>query len=65
MQSSTPLTDKDYERINADLRSLEQIYADVQTAIRAGFECGPEDQLCRELKEKLAKIKQAYFPERP
>lgn len=65
MQSKSPLTDKDYEQINADLRALEQIHRDTQTALAAGFDCGPEDQLCRELKERLAKIKAAYFPERP
>ena len=65
MQTKEPYTERDYEKINEHLRNLEGLKVDIERALAAGFDCGPEDQKCQELKDRFAQIKKAYFPERP
>lgn len=61
----SPLTDQDYETINRDLNSIALLERQIALAERAGLDCSPENSLCAALKDKLSKIKSAYFPERP
>jgi len=62
---SGPLTDADYRKINQQLMELEHAYQEGQRAVAAGFPCDPEVAMCKELQDRLAAIKKAYFPERP
>ena len=60
-----PATERDYETINKHLREIEMRHGEVQTALKAGFDCAPEDELCQKVKARLQQIKAAYFPNRP
>jgi hypothetical protein len=64
-RSSAPLTDKDYERLNKTLTDLANIHMEIQRAGQAGFDCAPEDAMCKQLIESLSKVKAAYFPGKP
>lgn len=63
--SQGPLTDADYDKLNKALMALEATHAEVATALSAGLDCAAEDQMCRDYKDRLSRIKAAYFPERP
>lgn len=60
-----PLTEGDYQKINAALQGLENVYQEIQLAAQAGLECSAEDQLCRDLQKRLSDIKAVYFPMHP
>ncbi len=59
-----PLTEHDLEQINAALVEIESAEGIIAQAKAAGIELGPQEVQARETKEKLLRIKQAFFPGR-
>lgn len=64
-QISGPLTENDYNKINAALQGLENEKHSIGMALQAGLDCAQEDQLCQDLHKRLAQIKSVYFPMHP
>jgi hypothetical protein len=60
-----PLGDKDYEAINRQLTQLAALRTDIAKARQAGFQCDEHDQMCQFLQQRLAQVKNAYFPTKP
>ncbi len=59
-----PLTEHDLEQINAALVEIESAEGIIAQAKRAGIDLGRQEVDARETKEKLLRIKQAFFPGR-
>ena len=59
-----PLTEHDLEQINAALVEIESAEGIIAQAKRAGIDLGRQEVEARETKEKLLRIKQAFFPGR-
>ena len=59
-----PLTDQDLNKINEALVEIESAEAIIAQAKRAGIDLTPQETLARETKEKLLRIKNAFFPGR-
>lgn len=59
-----PLTERDLEQINAALVEIESAEGIIAQAKQAGIDLGSQEQQARETKEKLLRIKQAFFPGR-
>ncbi len=59
-----PLTEHDLEQINAALVEIESAEGIIAQAKVAGIELGRQEVQARETKEKLLRIKQAFFPGR-
>lgn len=64
-QLSGPLSDADYQKINAALHGLGNTIQEIGMAQRAGLDCAQEDQLCKDLERRLNQIKAVYFPNHP
>jgi hypothetical protein len=62
---SGPLTETDYQKLNAALHGLENEKQQIGMALQAGLDCAQEDQLCEDLRKRLAQIKATYFPMHP
>lgn len=59
-----PLTEHDLEQINAALVEIESAEGIIAQAKVAGIELGRQEVQARDTKEKLLRIKQAFFPGR-
>lgn len=59
-----PLTERDLEQINAALVEIESAEGIIAQAKVAGIDLGRQEVQARETKEKLLRIKQAFFPGR-
>ncbi len=59
-----PLNESDLEQINGALAEIESAEGVIAQAKRAGIELPTQEVLARETKEKLLRIKQAFFPGR-
>ena len=59
-----PLTDQDLDRINAALVEIEGAERIITQAKAAGIPLDRQEVQARETKEKLLRIKQAFFPGR-
>ena len=59
-----PLSERDLEQINAALVEIESAEGLIAQAKQAGIDLGRQEELARETKEKLLRIKQAFFPGR-
>ncbi len=59
-----PLTEEDLNQINVALTEIESAEGIIAQAKRAGIELGPQEVMARDTKEKLLRIKQAFFPGR-
>ena len=59
-----PLTDHDLEQINAALTEIESAEGIIAQAKQAGIDLSRQEAQARETKEKLLRIKQAFFPGR-
>lgn len=60
----SPLTDQDLDRINAALVEIEGAERIIAQAKAAGIPLDRQEGQARETKEKLLRIKQAFFPGR-
>lgn len=59
------LTDRDYQKINEQMRALAEAKQDIQVAQQGGVACEEHDAACNFLSEAYAKLKAAYFRDRP
>lgn len=59
-----PLTEHDLEQINAALTEIENAEGIIAQAKAAGIPLERQEVQARETKEKLLRIKQAFFPGR-
>lgn len=59
-----PLTERDLEQINAALVEIESAEGIIAQAKQAGIDLSRQEGEARETKEKLLRIKQAFFPGR-
>lgn len=59
-----PLTESDLEQINAALVEIESAEGIIAQAKAAGITLERQEVQARETKEKLLRIKQAFFPGR-
>lgn len=59
-----PLTETDLEQINAALVEIESAESIIAQAKQAGIPLERQETQARETKEKLLRIKQAFFPGR-
>ena len=58
-----PLTNKDRENINRDLRELEMLREDIAAAKQAGVpELDGLEKRCVGCQEQFVKLKEVYFP---
>jgi hypothetical protein len=60
-----PFTDQDYTKINKELARQEQLRQLLEMGKEAGFPCEDGDEMCRQVREQLIKIKKVFFPDRP
>ena len=56
------LKQADLERINQELLRLQEAEQDIKQAQIAGIDIGDQMDRVRETRQKLLKLKQAYFP---
>lgn len=59
-----PLTENDLQQINAALTEIESAEGIIAQAKAAGIPLERQEVQARETKEKLLRIKQAFFPGR-
>ncbi len=59
-----PLTEQDLEQINAALTEIESAEGIIAQAKAAGIPLERQEVQARETKDKLLRIKQAFFPGR-
>ncbi len=59
-----PLTERDLEQINNALVEIENAEGIIAQAKQAGIDLSRQENDARETKEKLLRIKQAFFPGR-
>ena len=59
-----PLTERDLERIDGALSEIEDAEKIIAQAKQAGIDLARQEAEARETKEKLLRIKQAFFPGR-
>lgn len=59
-----PLTETDLQQINAALTEIEAAEGIIAQAKQAGIPLEGQEVQARETKEKLLRIKQAFFPGR-
>ena len=59
-----PLTEEDLVQINAALTEIDDAEGIIAQAKAAGIDLGRQEVQARETKEKLLRIKQAFFPGR-
>ena len=57
-----PLTENDLNRINEALTEIESAEGIIAQAKQAGIDLSRQEAQARETKEKLLRIKQAFFP---
>ena len=61
---SGPLNESDLDHINQALVEIEAAEGIIAQAKQAGIDLTPQEAQARETKEKLLRIKQAFFPGR-
>lgn len=59
-----PLTENDLNQINAALEEIKSAEGIIAQAKRAGIPLERQEEQARETKEKLLRIKDAFFPGR-
>jgi hypothetical protein len=59
-----PLTERDLEQINKALDEIENAEGIIAQAKQAGIDLSRQEVEARETKDKLLRIKQAFFPGR-
>ena len=59
-----PLTERDLEQINQALVEIESAEGVIAQAKQAGIDLSRQETEARDTKEKLLRIKQAFFPGR-
>lgn len=59
-----PLTEEDLLQINAALDEIKSAEGIIAQAKVAGIDLGPQEVMARDTKEKLLRIKSAFFPGR-
>lgn len=57
-----PLTDIDFVELKAKLADLDKVDLMIDKAIRAGIDVSVQKERARETRDKLMKMKQAFFP---
>lgn len=62
MPREGPLTDVDFVELKAKLTDLDQVDLMIDKALRAGIDVGTQKERARETRDKLMKMKQAFFP---
>ncbi len=63
-EDSSPLSEGDFTELTANLAKLDQAEREMERASRAGIDMSGQKVQMRELREKLTKVKQSYFPGR-
>ncbi len=64
MAENGPLTDADLVELNAKLIQLDEADLQIDKATRAGIDVSSQKERAREMRDKLLKMKQAFFPGR-
>ncbi len=59
-----PLTEDDLVKIEDAIAACDNITRQINRATQAGIDMGPRLDDCRERRQKLVKLKAAYFPGR-
>lgn len=59
----SPLGDRELEKIRSSLQQLEEGEKQIELAKRAGFDVTSEEERFGQLRKRLTKIKQTYFPD--
>lgn len=59
-----PLTESDFANIQTQLANLKRAEMELERAQRAGIDTGDMKSQANELRAKLGRIKQTYFPGR-
>jgi hypothetical protein len=57
-----PFDETDLEQINERLKELDEADRIMTQALQAGVEVQPHQQRSQELRQKLLRMKQAFFP---
>ena len=63
-QHPGPLTDDDLEELKVRLTELDEADRLIEQAVRAGIEITEQQTRTRELRERLMRIRQSFFPGR-
>jgi hypothetical protein len=61
---ANPLTESDLNKINDSLRRLDEADEMIRRAKTAGLDMASQEQQSRENRDRLQKLKQAFFPGR-
>jgi hypothetical protein len=59
---ANPLNASDKKAIDGALAAIKSVEGEIIKAKQAGLNVGPQEERLKELKDKLQKIKAAYFP---
>lgn len=62
MAKNQPLTEQDLARINDNLRQITDAQEAIRQAEMAGLDMATQKETCKDCRNKLLKLKQAYFP---
>lgn len=62
--SNGPLRDEDLIEINESIKALDEADKLIDQAVRAGIDISDKREESRQSRERLMKIKQAFFPGR-
>lgn len=62
MANNGPLTDEHLQQINDNLALLKELDGQIKQAKAADIDVSVLEQQARDLRTKINKIKQAYFP---
>lgn len=62
--SNGPLRDEDLTEINESIKALDEADKLIDQAVRAGIDISDKREESRQSRERLMKIKQAFFPGR-
>lgn len=60
----SPLTDADLVQMNQKLAELTRAEGLIEKAIRGGIDMSTQQAQARELRQKIMKLKQSFFPSR-
>lgn len=63
-QPPGPLTDADFEDLKAQLKNLDEAERVLDQATRGGIDVSEQRARSRELRERVTKLKNAFFPGR-
>lgn len=65
VQTTPPMTDKDYGDCNAALKDIDRVLKELAVALKGGAPCEGQIEGLNELAQQYERWKKAYWPDRP